>query len=223
MLKIKFWDVNHGSAAWVQTPNGKNIVIDLGSGSYGQNNGVFSPLMQLKNVHKVDELDMVIITHPHADHISDIKNFEALNPRFIERPKHLKEIEIRDANQVKDKEVIDKYIEISNRYQFELPDSYTVFNPQNNGGVKFKIFKTETCSRTNINNHSVVTIIEYAGTKVIIPGDNEKESWDKLMVDREFISSIKGTDIFVASHHGRDSGYYGDLFNYFNPLIIVMF
>ncbi|ODS37411.1 MAG: hypothetical protein A7316_09440 [Candidatus Altiarchaeales archaeon WOR_SM1_86-2] len=32
-LEIVFWDVQHGSATYIKTPNGKHIVQDLGTGS----------------------------------------------------------------------------------------------------------------------------------------------------------------------------------------------
>ena len=30
MLQIKVWDVSHGSAAHIRTPNNRHIVVDLG-------------------------------------------------------------------------------------------------------------------------------------------------------------------------------------------------
>lgn len=32
-LRATFWDLQHGSAAWLSMPNNENVVIDLGSGS----------------------------------------------------------------------------------------------------------------------------------------------------------------------------------------------
>lgn len=30
MLEVMIWDVDHGSAAYIKTPTGKHIAIDLG-------------------------------------------------------------------------------------------------------------------------------------------------------------------------------------------------
>lgn len=46
----------------VKTTNGKNILIDLGSGS----------LSLLQKHIKITEIDMVIITHLHFDHVGDL-------------------------------------------------------------------------------------------------------------------------------------------------------
>jgi len=61
MLEFVIWDVQHGHSTYVDTPNGRHMVIDLGIGSYGRN-AVFSPLLHLKNKYGVPRLDYVVIT-----------------------------------------------------------------------------------------------------------------------------------------------------------------
>ena len=56
---ILFWDVQHGSATYIRTPNNKHLVIDLGTGSYGNNDQEFSPLKYLKNTYNISQLDYV--------------------------------------------------------------------------------------------------------------------------------------------------------------------
>ena len=36
------------------------------------------------------------------------------------------------------------------------------------------------------------------------------------------MDAIKGTDIYIASHHGRQSGYYSDLFKHFKPYLFII-
>ena len=86
-LTCLFWDVQHGSAAYINTPANEHLVIDLGVGSYQQANLQFSPLLHLKHHYGVQQLDGVVITHPHRDHLDDIGNFDALSPRVLVRPK----------------------------------------------------------------------------------------------------------------------------------------
>ena len=59
--KLIVWDVEHGSAAYIQSPNGKHIVIDAGSGSF-KNGRTFSPLYHLYNRYGVQSIDYAIIT-----------------------------------------------------------------------------------------------------------------------------------------------------------------
>ena len=216
-----FWDVQHGSAAYIRTPNGKHMVIDLGTGSYEGNN-TFSPLYHLKNEYNVHQLDAVVITHPHRDHLDDICNFDALSPKALWRPKHLSETDVREGNQSQDSDVIDKYLEIDRRYTLPIAPEANPFSADNNGGVAIQTFQPSAYARTNLNNHSLVTIISYGGVKIIIPGDNEKPSWNELLEREDFRAAIQGAHVLVASHHGRESGFSPALFNYIRPYITII-
>lgn len=220
LLTIIIWDVQHGSAAYLKTPNNKHIVIDLGSGT--SKNKKFSPLLYLKESYNISTLDKVIITHPHTDHIDDIGNFDELDPKALQRPKHLKEEDIRSANQEKDSAKTDKYLEINKRYNTTITGDEDINLPENSGGVTFYNFISTKCDTSNINNHSIVTIAEYLGLKVLIPGDNQTESWKELLENNDFVAAIKGIDIFIASHHGRDNGYYKELFDHFTPKLVII-
>ncbi len=120
---------------------------------------------------------------------------------------------------------IDKYIEICNNYSnfssYDL-DSEKPDDSFYNGGVNFRYFLSNNCGISNINNHSIVVIIEYMGAKIIIPGDNEASSWNELLKIEDFKNAISGTNVFIASHHGRESGYCAELFNHFTPNIVIV-
>ena len=59
-------------------------------------------------------------------------------------------------------------------------------------------------------------------SKVILPGDNDEESWQELLRQNSFKKAIEDTDIFVASHHGLESGFCSNLFNCFHPKLIII-
>ena len=216
-LRIVMWNVRHGSAAYIQTPNGKGIAIDLGA------EDGFSPLQHLW-VSGL-RLDHVTITHPHMDHIDDILNFNLVPPVTLLAPKHLTEDDIRGGNPKPNQEVeakIQKYLEISRGYSYPIEPQNNVDRPQNNGGISIQTFIPHLSSKGNLNNHSVVTVLEYSGVKILIPGDNESASWEELLNRRDFLTAITGTQVLVAAHHGRESGYYRDLFDHFLPLITLI-
>jgi len=220
MLRLRIWDVQHGSATHIRTPNNLDIVQDLGTGTHKGGVIDFSPLRYLKDKLNVAYIDEVIITHPHRDHLDDIFNFDYLSPRILNRPRHLSDSEVISANRSQDRSIIDKYLEIDKRYSGPV-----VNNPllaENNGGVDFKIFMPTECDHSNINNHSMVTVITYAKSRVMLPGDNEPSSWQELLKRSSFRDAIEGIDILLASHHGRDSGYYNGLFSYFTPKLVVI-
>ncbi len=222
MVKFMFWDVQHGSAAYIQTPDGKHIVIDLGKGSYNDSDEDFSPLLHLKNNWNVEELDAVIITHPHRDHLDDIINFDELSPKVLSRPKHLSEDDIKSGNRDEDSDVIEEYIKIDKRYNNPVPSEENPFLSDNNGGVEIEKFTPSSCATSNLNNHSIVTVISHSNLKILIPGDNEPGSWNELHEKKDFVSAIKNTDILVAPHHGRKSGFSEELFKHISPRLTIV-
>ena len=161
-LKFITWNVQHGSAALISTPNSKNIAIDLGAGN-------FSPLQYLRE-KGLTKLDEVIITHPHLDHIDDILSFDLISPRILARPGHLTEDEIWAGNRNASIEVrnkIEKYCEIKSWPTRQLEPGENPEIPANNGGVSIQRFHPNQCPTTNFNNHSIVTIISYGSVMVL--------------------------------------------------------
>lgn len=212
-LKIIMWNVQHGSATYIGTPNGRHIAIDMGASAS------FSPFQHLYQ-NGIRKLDHVTITHPHLDHIEDILNFDLLNPITFQAPalEHITERVIRGGNKrlSQDAEAkIQKYLEIRRRYRFAVPSVNRIDLPENTGNVSIKTFQSIKCPTENLNNHSVVTTLEYGGVKVLIPGDNEASSWEELLENPDFITAITGTHVLIAAHHGRESGFYSPLFKHF--------
>ena len=220
-LEIIFWDVQHGSATYIKTPNRTRLVKDLGTGSYGRDEE-FSPLLYLKYNYKIEHLDCVIISHPHKDHIDDIMNFDKLSPRVLVRPKHLTKEEVMENVREEDEELFEKYFNINQRYSDPVAPEDDPLSPENNGGVNIQTFTPKSCDRSNINNHSIVTILSYASSKVILAGDNEPCSWKELLERDSFKEAINNADILLAPHHGRESGFYSELFQHFRPRLTVI-
>lgn len=223
-VQLVFWDVQHGQSAYLKSPNNRHIAIDLGTGSYGNNGAEFSPLLYLRNMYGVKQLDYVIITHPHVDHLDDIFNFDKLSPRVLARPKHLDKKAIIEKATDSEKPKLEKYFEINERYNQilgpEHPDNPQ--KPENYGGLIIKTFTPTQNSQSNINNHSIVSIFEFADIKVLLPGDNEVPSWNELKETDGFLEAAKEIDVLLAPHHGRNSGFDNDAMRHFNPRITIV-
>lgn len=206
-LRVIVHDVGHGQAVHAFTPNGQVVVVDLGSSA------AFSPLKWLRS--HTSTIDSLVITHPHGDHIDEILSLDDRNFRVRQlwRPKWLAEMEVREANQSAYNAQVNCYLEMSREYCHSVPPGEQVGNPAVSGGVSIKKYASSGCSRSNINNHSGVVVFEYLGLKIVIPGDNENPSWKELLDNSEFVKTARAPDVFMASHHGRQSGFYGGLFD----------
>ena len=210
MLELIVWDVQHGSATYIKTPDGKHIVVDLGAS--GENGQLFSPLRTLRYWHGVQQLDAVVITHAHRDHLDDILNFMALSPSILYTPRHLTNREILAGNRTQDRDSIEYYLALRDLYSHPMSLEKQVERAESSAAAGFQVFCPTKASTKNLNDHSLVVVVSYAGLKIVIPGDNEPASWRELLDSPDFRMAIQNTDIPVASHHGRESGHCSDLF-----------
>lgn len=209
------WDVQLGLAIHVKAPNGKYIVIDLGTGTYNT-----SPLRK----RMWDNIAYMIITHPHLDHISDILNFDINAPKILCRPPLLTNEEVMEGVRQCDRAKFEKYCQINDRYNspVKYDDENYTGNPNNYGGLEIQTFSTSLCDHSNFNNFSMITVFQFSGIKIVVCGDNEKDSFDKLMKESDFKNAVRGADVLVAPHHGRESAYHSEFVSLVNPRITII-
>lgn len=210
------FNVQLGLAVHVKAPNGKYIVIDLGTGTYSSGN--LSPLLK----RRLDDIGYMVITHPHLDHIDDILNFDINPPDVLHRVGSITNAEVMEGVRDCDREKFNKYCEINNRYSSPVPFSSDPSNPDNYGGLISSFFNTSVCDKENYNNFSIISVFELAGCKVVICGDNESESLDVLMGRNAFKNAVMNADVLVAPHHGRESGYHGEFVSLVNPRLTII-
>lgn len=215
-LEILIFNVNHGNAVYIRTPNDKDVLIDCGS----NNSDGFSPSEYIKRQNRT--IDYLIVSHPHCDHISDIENFVKYHhPNLIDRTE-MSLSKILDANQESCEGIIKTYFKFQESYNGSVEEENDPRNDTFGGGASFITFKFNDEDESNINNLSVVTFLTYLNFVILFPGDIEEKRWKQLLNDSKFIELLKKTDIIVASHHGRESGYCNDIFNYFNPHLTII-
>ena len=192
--KVVFWDVQHGHATYIKSPNDRHIVVDLGIGDYSEKNSCFSPLQHIRYEYGVTQ----ILLRPYIS-----KEMLMAGCRDQDKPK------------------LEKYWEIHNRYNQPISTSNDPNNLENYGGLIIRSFVPNYIG-TNLNNYSIVVVLEYAGIKIVIPGDNEKSSLDELMERKDFKDAVSNAYILLAPHHGRESGYNSDFVSLVNPSLTII-
>lgn len=213
---MRVYDVQLGLAVHIKAPNGKYIIIDLGTGAQGSGNE--SPLQK----RLYDDIGFMIITHPHLDHIDDILNFDKNAPTILHRATSITNEEVMSGVRECDKPKFKKYCEVNDRYSSPVSVTTDPYNPDNYGGLAIHVFKTSSCDKANFNNFSSIAVFDLAGCRIVVCGDNEKESLDFLMKQELFKEAVKKADILVAPHHGRESGYQDDFVSWVNPALTII-
>ncbi len=214
-MKSITFDVEHGSSHIIRTPNDQVIMIDAGSRED------FSPALYLRNVWNISSV-WFTLTHHDSDHLTDINNIaEFLNVYALHTPdlevEHLRELYPGEFSTP-----LEVFLEFKKRFTIPIPP---MSDPSYNwGGVQFATFSNNYSDfeNPNINDLSIVTFAHYMGWTFIFPGDLERAGWKKLLERSEFREWLQRVDIFVASHHGRESGFYREIFNYCSPKLVII-
>lgn len=88
--------------------------------------------------------------------------------------------------------------------------------------IEFNCFHNDYPTFQDTNNLSLLSFVHYDGMGIVFPGDLEITGWKELLKNPEIRSHLNRVNIFVASHHGRESGYCEEVFNHCWPEIIVI-
>ncbi|MEX6725796.1 ComEC/Rec2 family competence protein [Parapedomonas caeni] len=219
-MVLRIWDVEHGACAMlhplVDGIAGRLAMID--SGCMAQ----WRPSTFIRQGLNRGTLDYLFITNADQDHMSDLEGLERegifvdtlfRNPTYTGPEMYaIKSISgpvSADAQW---------YVQACGAY--DTPTSLP-FNA-NMGGITANCFFNHYPQFTDTNDLSLVVFIEFAGFKILFPGDLEKPGWRSLLQRADFRAALNGTNILVASHHGRESGFCKDVFNWVTPDAVVI-
>ncbi len=89
-------------------------------------------------------------------------------------------------------------------------------------GLQVSFFCNDYPTFTDTNNLSLLTFLDVGGVSFVLGGDLERAGWLALLQNPHVRGHLKRADVFVASHHGRASGYCREVFDYCKPRLIVM-
>jgi len=209
---IHIFDVEHGACNVIKTPNAKIIMIDCGHNS---TTGWRPATWIVQNKLSITNLS---VSNIDEDHLSDLVNIDKkcqpetfkinpyMSPDWIERKK-------REGGGIGPG--VQKLLELER-------EVFTGGSVIIDFGLERGLFNHSTAQFEDFNNLSIVTFIEYAGVGIVFPGDIEKKGWEEFLKDRNFREWLGKTKVFLASHHGRISGYCEDVFKYCSPTIIII-
>merc|ERR1711990_268387 len=65
ILEVEILDVGQGDAIFIRSPEGKTVLIDAGTGRKGN-------VVKMLQERSVESLNLMVATHPHADHIGGL-------------------------------------------------------------------------------------------------------------------------------------------------------
>ena len=201
-LKVNYIDVAQGDSILIQTPNGKNILID--GGKTDQTATVENYLHSAG----VSTLDYVIATHADADHIGSLDSV------------------------IKDFNIGQVYMpNVTNTtYTFEdllnaMQSKGLTFNRAKAGGtldfgagLEANFIGPVEDSYTDANNYSAVLHLKYGSTSFLFTGDAETKSENDMIASGVDLQST----VLKVGHHGSNSSTSEAFLNAVNPKYAVI-
>lgn len=189
-LAVSFLDVGQGDAILV-TCEGEHMLIDGGDNDHGQ-----VVVTYLENLG-VEKLNLVVMTHPDADHIGGIDDcinafdcdtvlMSSLTAQTSAFNHVVKALKKKNLNALEPKP----------------GDSFSL------GSATIRILAPDILSETS-NNNSIVVRVEYKENAFLFMGDAETEEQQHMMAGENCLRA----NVLKLSHHGSADGFVKEFYD----------
>lgn len=186
-LTVTFINVGQvGDSILIQTPSGRNVLIDGGLWYAGEKN--IAPVLNNKGIKRID---VMVLTHPHGDHYGGLeyilKNFEVVH--------------VLDGGLASPVEPYQDFLEGIKKSGAVYEIVYAG-RKYDWGGCEASVLNARNdvlYSTVSYNNHSVVIKLVHGKNSFLFTGDIEKEAENFLLG-----KDVKST-VLKIPHHGSSS------------------
>jgi beta-lactamase superfamily II metal-dependent hydrolase len=201
-LKVHFLDVGQADCILIQTPSGKNMLIDAG------NNADAGTITSYLDSQGVKKIDVLVGTHPHEDHIGSldmvIKDYEIgkiYMPKVITTTKTFEDVLLAAKSKGLTINVAKAGVSI------DLGSD-----------VKAEILAPNGSSYEDLNNYSAVIKLTFGNTKFLFTGDASAQSEQEMLNKGYDLKS----DVLKVGHHGSSSATTSEFLKAVNPKYAVI-
>ncbi|GAH88760.1 unnamed protein product, partial [marine sediment metagenome] len=190
LLKVTFLDVGQGDSIFIQFPDKKNMLIDGGDGRFD----ILPSYLWDEGIRRIDYL---VLTHPHADHVTGLINVLSSfkvgevwdSGQKFPSPEYEKFLRIID-----DKRIPYKIVRAGERLSIAPGIGIDILHPQE------KFLKG---GGSEPNNNSIVIRLFYKRVAFLFTGDIEKEAEEFL--ERKYGTQLHSTILKVPHQGSRTS------------------
>lgn len=207
-LRIIFLDVGQGDAVLVQTPDGKNMLLDTGPpGSV-----VAEKLAKFWYRHD-RKLDLLVFTHAHADHVGGFSLIDQYLDVDSVGWKHTEENPVTLNLQTKILKADVKAHDLRAKNDFTLGCCTQV-------DVVWPLENHDPWRETDENQNSVSMLISYGDFQALLTGDLGSE-YEIEMLSKSDVAWDE-VDILKLGHHGSDTSTSEELLEATTPVVGIV-
>lgn len=199
-IEVHFIDVGQADSILVRHGDDE-LLIDAG------NNGDGNLVVEYINKLGIEDLEYVIGTHPHEDHIGGLDDV-------------INNIDIENIIMPKTLNTTKTYEDVLNAIQSKglKVTSPKVGNTFKLGDAEVIILSPNNSEYTDLNNYSVALKVIYGDNKFIFTGDNELLAEHEILGNGINISA----NVIKLGHHGSDTSTSENFLNKVNPQYAVI-
>lgn len=211
-FKVVFVDVGQGDCIYIRTPDRKNILVDGGGrpkwqgGDFDVGKDIVVPFL-LKN--GVGSIDLMVASHGHDDHIGGLVSVAGMLPvkNIMYYPSRDKSETYNSLMYLSNEKKI-KHIRASagQRYKIGQNVYMDVLYPPNDQDIVNRLYEQ------NENNLSLVLLVQYGDSKLLLTGDIE-QGVERYLASQGMIP----VDILKVPHHGSSTSSSEDFLNEISP------
>jgi len=198
-MRVHFIDVGQGDSIFIESPNGKTMLVDGGVKGAGQN--VVSYLKELG----VKKLDIVVATHPDADHIGGL--IPVLNSIDIGQ--------FYDSGKVHTSQTFEEMLTLIDTKNIPYNVPKTDENIAFDDDINVKVLNADE-NATDNNDASIVLKIAYGNVSFLLTADAGVSLEKEMMQD-----DVKAT-ILKAGHHGSNTSSSAEFIQAVHPEVTIL-
>ncbi len=215
-MDLRFYDVEHGDCCLILSEKNEAVLIDCGYNSTTK----WRPSVGLskQGFGTRRRLHHLILTHPDQDHLADLPGvLEILKPSNVWQHPQLTMRNISDL-----KITLSKAQEAYLASRKTASELHPIEVTRNFKSMEVRQFYLPVGSVRDVNDLSLVTFISEGEFAVCFSGDLTKRGWRLHLKNKAFQYWLRETNLFLASHHGRPTGFYEPVYEYLYPKLIVI-
>jgi competence protein ComEC len=199
-LTVTFIDVGQGDSMLIEPPSGRKVLIDGGGRQENSSlkaigkedpagRSIIVPFLRKKGIN---ELDLVILTHPHDDHVGGL-------PYVLEK---IKIGQVLDIGQSQTSRGYYRFLKLikNKKIPYKIARAGQIIDLGD--GVRGHVLHPSepliSGTESDLNNNSVVVRLEYGKTSFLFMGDTAFEGEDRIISSGRSLKS----DVLKVGHHG---------------------
>ena len=210
-MRFEILNVEHGFCAYAMGSDGGVLLFDCGHGETNRPSTCL-PALGITDVRRF------FVTNYDEDHISDLLAVRRnLNIEVLTRNPSMTAAQIRSLKTPPISSAMNELLSMVESFTGSATPQQ--LEPE---GLQVRVFHNDHPTFTDTNNLSLLTFLDVGHVSFALGGDLERPGWLKLLEKPHVQGLLKLVNVFVASHHGRESGYCREVFDYCSPVFVVM-